>query len=199
MLNLKIQMESINLSRDIVHENDTIRVSITTLPDGQKQAQTFEAKETKTSGPTFKIQMNDQTEKVVIVFRKKNILATDHIIASTTLNSKDIRIFNEMMNNEHHKISIYEPLQNYNNKNNNKSNSKNNNKGNSKNNSKNNNNKIFHNKNRRIVGTMEVEFTLLEEFQRQRMTTSAFSRIDPIMYNQSQGNTDFLFQDPISN
>ena len=187
MLNLKIQMESINLSRDVVNENDTIRVSITTLPDGQKQAQTFEAKEMKTSGPTFKIQMNDQTEKVVIVFRKKNILGTDHIIASTTLNSKDIRIFNEMMNNEHHNISIYEPLQNYNNKNNNKSNSKNN------------NNKIFHNKNRRIVGTMEVEFTLLEEFQRQRMTTSAFSRIDPIMYNQSQGNTDFLFQDPISN
>lgn len=187
MLNLKIQMESINLSRDVVNENDTIRVSITTLPDGQKQAQTFEAKEMKTSGPTFKIQMNDQTEKVVIVFRKKNILGTDHIIASTTLNSKDIRIFNEMMNNEHHNISIYEPLQNYNNKNNNKSNSKNN------------NNKIFHNKNRRIVGTMEVEFTLLEEFQRQRMTTSAFSRIDPIMYNQSQGNPYFLFQDPISN
>lgn len=179
MLNLKIQMESINLSRDVVNEKDTIRVSITTLPDGQKQAQTFEAKEMKTSGPTFKIQMNDQTEKVVIVFRKKNIFGTDHIIASTTLNSKDIRIFKEMMNNEHHKISIYEPLQNYNNKNN--------------------NNKIFHNKNRRIVGTMEVEFTLLEEFQRQRMTTSAFSRIDPIMYNQSLGNTDFLFQDPISN
>ncbi|KAK8892555.1 hypothetical protein M9Y10_029788 [Tritrichomonas musculus] len=179
MLNLNIQLQSIYLSKEIVGEFDTIRVSITTVPDGQKQAQTFEVREMKKAQPTFKIQMNDQTEKVIIVFRKKNIFGTDHIIASTTLKSKDIHIFKELVNNEHMKISIYEPLQN--------------------NNSKNNNSKTIAKKNRRIVGTMEIDFSLHEEFHRQKMNENTFSRIDPIMYNQTRGNTDFLFQDPIAN
>lgn len=179
MLNLNIQLQSIKLSKDIVNENDTVRVSITTLPDGQKQAQTFEVKEMNASQPTFKIQMNDQTEKVIIVFRKKSFFGQAPIIASTTLKSKDIHIFKELINNEHKKISIFEPIQNFNNKNNNM--------------------KTNENKSRRIVGTMEVDFTLIEEFKRQEMKENTFSIIDPIMYNQTKGNTDFLFQDPILN
>lgn len=179
MLNLNMQLQSINLSKDIIGNNDAIRVSITTLPDGQKQAQTFEANEMRTAQPTFKIQMNNQTEKVIIVFRKKNIFGTDHIIASTTLKSQDIHIFKDLINNEHKKISIFEPIQNHNNKNNNA--------------------KKIQKKDRRIVGTMEVEFTLREEFQSQKMKENTFSKIDPIMYNQTRGNTDFLFLDPITN
>ena len=179
MLNLNMQLQSINLSKDIIGNNDAIRVSITTLPDGQKQAQTFEVNEMRTAQPTFKIQMNNQTEKVIIVFRKKSIFGTDHIIASTTLKSQDIHIFKELINNEHMKISIFEPLQNHDNKINNAKN--------------------IQKKNRRIVGTMEVEFTLREEFQRQKMKESTFSKIDPILYNQKRGNADFLFVDSIAN
>ena len=182
MLNLNIQLQSIKLSKDIIGENDTVRVSITTVPDWQKQAQTFDVKEMNTAQPTFKIQMNDQTEKVIIVFRTKSFFGKDSIVASTTLKSKDIHIFKELINKEHKKISIFEPLQNFKN-----------------NNNKNNNTKTNFNKNRRIVGTMEAEFTLLEEFKRQKMNENTFSIIDPIMYNQTKGNTDFLFQDPILN
>ena len=46
---------------------------------------------------------------------------------------------------------------------------------------------------------MEVELTLREEFQRQKMKESTFSKIDPILYNQTRGNADFLFVDSIAN
>ena len=176
MLNLNIQLQSIHLSKDIIGENDTIRVSITTLPDEQKQAQAMEVREMNSKQPTFKIQINDKTERVVIVFRKKNIFGADPIIASTVIKKDDIHIFKELMSNEHKKITIYEPIQN-----------------------KNNNNKSIQNKNRRIVGTMEVEFTLKEDFKNQKCYKCAFSQIDPIMYNQPKGLKDFLFQDPILN
>ena len=175
MLNLNIQMQKINLSKDIIGENDTIRISITTLPDEQKQAQTMNVNEMNSKQPTFKIQMNDKTERIIIVFRKKSLFGTDHIIASTVIKTKNIHIFKELINNEHQKITIYEPIQNKN------------------------NNKINESKDRRIVGTMEVEFTLQEEFKHQRCNVCAYSQIDPIMYKQSKGPKDFLFEDPIVN
>lgn len=175
MLNLSIQLQSINLSKDIISDIDRIRVSITTLPDQQKQAQSMDVYEMNSIQPTFKIQVNDKTEKIVIVFRKKGIFGSDHIIASTVIKTQDIHIFKELISSEHQKITIFEPIQNKN------------------------NNKSIPNKNRRIVGTTEVEFTLTEEFRHQKCNTCAFSQIDPLMYNQSKGLKDFVFQDPILN
>ena len=177
MLSLNIQLQSINLSNDIVGKNDTIRVSITTLPDEQKQALLINVNEMKTKQPTFNIQMNEKTERIIFVFRKQNIFSSDHIIASTVIKTKDIHIFKELINNEHQKLTIYEPIQN-NNKN---------------------NNKQTQNKNRRILGSMEVEFSLHEEFKHQRNNACAFSQIDPIMYNNTKALKDYFFQDPVLN
>lgn len=178
MLSLNIQLQSVNLSKDIIGELDAVRISITTLPDNQKQAQRVEVSELRTKQPTFKILMNDKTERIIVVFRKKSIFGNDPIIASTVIKVSDIHIFNELINSEHQKIMIYEPVQNNNNKN---------------------NNKTINNKNRKILGTMEVEFSLQEEFKHQRCNKCAFSQIDPLMYNQTKGFNDFLFQDPINN
>lgn len=185
MLNLNIQFQSIYLSKEIINENDTIRVSITTYPDGQKQAQTVEVKKMNVIQPTFKIKMNNQTEKIIVVFRKQGFFTDDHIIASTVLHSKNIHIFKELINNEHQKVSIYEPIQG---KNNNKSNNS---------------------KNRRVVGSMEIEFTMHEEFSRQNFPINkenqkefkrkGYSQVDALLLNQSNRNQDFMFQDLIYN
>lgn len=184
MLNLKMQMQSINLSKEIIGENDTIRVSITTVPDGQKQAQTVEVKKLAINQPSFKIKFNDKTEKIIVVFRKIGLFTGDHIIASTVLHSKDIHIFKEMINSEHFKAPIFEPIQNC----------------------KNNN---VNGKNRRIVGCMEIEFTLCEDFSRrnyfinkenkQEFNNKDYSKVDALLMNQSNGNNDFVFQDLIYN
>lgn len=177
MLNLNMQIQSINLSKEIVNDNDSIRVSITTLPDGQKQAHTLEYKKINNIQPSFKIQMNNQTEKIVIVFRKQNIFSSDNIIASTVLHSKDMHIFKEMINNEHKKVPIYEPIQGKN------------------------NNKQMQNKSRRILGNMEIEFSLSEDFSKQYFNKASQNQheVDALLLNQLQGNQDFLFKDPIYN
>ena len=120
---------------------------------------------------TFKFEMNDNTERIIIAFRKKSIFGADRIIASTVIKTKDIQIFKEYLNNEHQKITIYEPIQN-----------------------KNNSNKMFENKNRAIVGKMDFEFTMTEEFI-DTFFGCVFSKIDPKMYHQSNGLKDFFFQD----
>lgn len=183
MLALNIQMQSIHLSNAIISENDKVRISITTLPDGQKQAQTMEVKEMSIKQPSFKIEMNEKTEKVIIVFRKVSFF--EPIIASTVIRSDQIKVFKELCNNEHKKISIFEPIQN-----------------------KNNNNKV-NKENRKIVGSMEVDFTLYEVFSRlnyhvnkekkQEFNVQSFSKVDSLMMNQANGNKDFIFQDLIPN
>ena len=64
-------MQSINLSKDIISENDTIRMSITTLPDEQRQVQTINIRELKHKHPVFKIKMNDKIERFIVVFRRR--------------------------------------------------------------------------------------------------------------------------------
>ena len=59
-----------------------IRVSITTLPGEQKQAFSFEAKNMKTTRPFFSVKINDKTEKILIVMRKKSFSQKDPIIAT---------------------------------------------------------------------------------------------------------------------
>lgn len=166
-------MQSINLSKDIISENDTIRMSITTLPDEQRQVQTINIRELKHKHPVFKIKMNDKIERFIVVFRKKCIFGNDHIIASTIIKTKEISIFNEFINNDHKNIIIYEPVQN---------------KG-----------KSNHSKNRKIIGSMEVDFTLNEEFISQKCNVYALSQIDPIMYNNTKALKDYFFQDPVLN
>ena len=96
-------MQSINLSKVIVSEFDTIRVSINIIPDEQKHAHTIDVCEMNSKQLTFKIQMNDITERVVVVYRKKNIFGSDNIIASTVIKTKDISILKKFINNEHKK------------------------------------------------------------------------------------------------
>lgn len=137
MLKLNIKLNSIRLSNEIVHPNDTIRVSITTIPDKQKDAKLFEVKNIDTATPTFRIKMKDSIQKILIVFRKKSFFFNDPIIASTIIHRNEIGVFDDDVDCDYKKFDIYEPAGNNNN----------------------------HSRNRRVVGSMEASFSLKEELQ----------------------------------
>lgn len=149
MLALNIKLHSIILSKEIVGPNDTIWVSITTYPDMQKQEKSIEVKEMKLEKISFKINFVGITEKITILFQKKSILGKSKTIASAVLEKENIKIYNNMINRENQKIDLLESIKQYDNKKNEKS-----------------------NKNPPIVGKMEIDFSLIEEFSKENYKIS---------------------------
>ena len=116
MLSLNIDVQCIELRSELISVNDKIRVSITTIPDNQKQAQIFEAKKLNFVRPSFKIRFNEATKKILIVIRKKNYFEGDPIIASTTIHTYNIsNIFKERNSNDQKRVNLYESIKNTNN------------------------------------------------------------------------------------
>lgn len=141
MLSLNIKLNCIRFSQSVVNPEDTIRVSITTLPDSQKEAFTFDIKDIQTVQPSFTIKFNKNTKKIIIVFRKKSFFSNGQIFASTCIKTDDIKLYSEISNDCHNIIDLFEPIQHS---------------------SENENLEIK--KLRRIVGNMEIFFSLKEYF-----------------------------------
>ncbi|KAK8899098.1 hypothetical protein M9Y10_001399 [Tritrichomonas musculus] len=183
MFSLNIFMQTLELSPSIIEENDTIRVSVTTLPGEQKQAFTVEAKKMKASHPFFSVKINDQTEKLLVVIRKKSFSQKDPIIASTVIKGDQLpKKFNDNTNTELKTIKLLEPLQQ--------------------------NGKKTKGSSRKQVGQIEIQFSLTQEFTFSKNTMKAqknkkrngqgYSKIDTLLDNENEyGN--FLFNDPITN
>ena len=95
IFSLTINVQSIELLSAFVSSNDKIRVSITTLPDEQKQAQVYEYKKLKTVQPTFKVEFKETTKKILIVLRKKSYLESDPIIHQQQFTQMILQIFSK--------------------------------------------------------------------------------------------------------
>ena len=115
---LSIQMSSIQLSRNIVDKHDTVRVSITTIPEQQKQAIHVKGKEMNNFNHTFKVNITNETQRILVIFRKKDFLGYEQIIASTVIPSSQFQpIFNGNEKqrmpivSEVSNVNVYEPLQ----------------------------------------------------------------------------------------
>lgn len=177
MLGLNIKLHSFEFYNNLVATNENIRVSITTLPDGQKQAFTFNTKKINSSTASFVIKFSESTEKIVIVFRKQSIFTNDSIFASTVILSNEIMKFNRYDDISVQKVNIYEPKQKMQNKD---------------------------DENRKILGRMIAQFSLLEKFSRQDYNNCVSqsknnnkndsSRIDSILKKENM-----LFQDLLMN
>ena len=94
---LNIHLIAFFLPKDIIKEKEQIRVSITTMPDETKQHFSIKGKLMDYTNHLFSLNITNQTEKIIIVFRKKTLLKENPIIASTTINLKD---FKEMPNEQ---------------------------------------------------------------------------------------------------
>ena len=184
MLSLNIFMQTLELSPSIVQENDTIRVSVTTLPGEQKQAFTFEAKKIESTRPFFSVKIDKKTDKLIIVLRKKSFSEKDPIIASTVIKRDQLPTkFNDNTNTEMKTIKLLEPVQQNCKKN------------------------VHKGSTRKSVGQIELQFSLTQEFscskntmkiQKNKKNCQGYSKIDTLLENENEYD-NFLFNGPITN
>ncbi|KAK8845721.1 hypothetical protein M9Y10_020639 [Tritrichomonas musculus] len=181
MLCLNIQMQSFELKKGIVQDNDTLRVSVTTLPGEQKQAFSFEAKKMQTTCPFFSVKIDEKTEKILIVMRKKSFSQKDPIIASTVIQSNQIPMnFNDMANTEMKTINLLEPVQHSGKK----------------------------NTNRKVIGKFNIQFSLTQELPfnsnntikttNKKRNGKGYAKMDSFLDNENDTN-NYLFTDLITN
>lgn len=180
MLSLNIHMQSFELAKNIVQNEDTIRVSVTTLPGEQKQAFSFDAKKMQTVHPFFSVKVNEKTEKILIVLRKKSFSEKDPIVASTVIQKGSFPTeFNNIANTELKTINLLEPLQH--------------------------SGKKGSKSDRKVVGKFEVQFSLQQELPCQSKTFKlqlgkkkngqGYSKMDSIFNDENS----LLYNDLITN
>ena len=110
MIGLNIHLKSFKLNPSIFNANDKIRVSITTFPDGNKEAFVTEAKQMKCVHHFFTVNITEKTERIIFVFRKVGFFENP-IIASTIVSSYDFpKSKSSYIDTK--SINIYEPIQN---------------------------------------------------------------------------------------
>lgn len=111
MYGLNIHLHSIYLNNDIINQNDKVRVSITTIPEENKDAFVIDAKNMNSVHHFFTININSYTEKIIFVFRKKSFIQNDPIIASTIIHANEFpKSKDDPSNSQIRQIYIYEPL-----------------------------------------------------------------------------------------
>lgn len=86
---LNIHVVDFTLNNSLCKENDSIRVSITTIPEHYKQSYKIHKADCKKFNHVFSVNITDETKRIIVVFRKKKMLSTNPIIASTIIHSKD--------------------------------------------------------------------------------------------------------------
>lgn len=160
---LSLSILSFDLPPNLVKNSDDIRVSITTIPEQNKQAFIIPAKKMKNPYLNFKFNVKIPseyipkdfvsigTEKILIIFRKKSFFYADPIIAFTVISVNEFpKNLAEPIKTQ--TIDIFKHVQK-------ESNSKNNNISSDFGLSENTKN------NKKIVGNMKIKMTLTDPIQ----------------------------------
>lgn len=112
---LNIHLISFYLNRNIVLPNDTIRVSITTIPEENKEAFVVTVDKSNDIHHFFTVNVTGETKKIIFVLRRKNLFS-NHIIASTIVPYDELpKSESDTNNTEVKTIKLYEPFQHLNN------------------------------------------------------------------------------------
>lgn len=175
MYGLKIHLLSFLIDPKIAQGSDQIRVSITTVPEESKEVFMMEAQKLSGSHHFFSINISNQTKKILFVFRKKNFIKNDPIIASTIVHADELPSPDNKRNSDVKTIKIYEPIG-----------------GQHKN--------FVDVHNRRVFGQMEIKFTITDpEFSFRNMESIerihkgyGYSKVKvgSNNYNENQNNTN---------
>ncbi|KAK8841917.1 hypothetical protein M9Y10_026869 [Tritrichomonas musculus] len=111
MMNLQIDMESLEFIDDLILPNDKVRVIITSLPDEKSSTFNINAKKIEEFHQSFTFEVSKLTKKLIIIFRRKSHLKKDNIIASTIIRSDQFpKDLNDKTNSKAKNIQIYEPF-----------------------------------------------------------------------------------------
>lgn len=168
MLGLNIHILSFRLNKNLVQSNDKVRVSITTFPENLKEAIIIDANKLTGSHHFLAINITEKTEKLLFVFRKKSLLHSDPIIASTVIYANQLpTISSSSINTEVQDFQIYEPIKNHQNDLN-----------------------FLHN--RKVYGQMSVQFSISHPlFSCKNGEISSKVRI----FNENDNQNNFIFFD----
>lgn len=158
MKGLSIHLLSFRLNSQIISQNDKVRVSITTIPEHNKQSFVINAKDIHQCHHFFNINITDQTKKIIFVFRRKNFIQGDPIIASAIVHSDQFpKLRGDATNTEVKRVEIFEPLSNI--------------PGN-----------FNPNEKRKLFGQMQIQFSLENPFE----NTNIFTKT--IIYNAGKNH-----------
>lgn len=150
---LNIHLLAFQLIPELMNGNDKIRVSITTLPDEKKQHFSITPKNIGNVHHFFTVNISSETIKILFVFRRKNFIQADPIIASTVIKEDQLpKSLNDTNNTEVKSISLLEPIQKIRKENKGKEEVEKN-----------------INMQRKIVGTMDVQFELTDPFPEEKI------------------------------
>ena len=97
-IGLKIHLFSFSLPKNLIKDTDNIRVSITSIPEKAKQYFYFQGKEMNSIDHIFDLNITNKTEEVIIVFRRKDFLENDPILASTIIHRSDFPLIPQNIN-----------------------------------------------------------------------------------------------------
>ncbi|KAK8840396.1 hypothetical protein M9Y10_030957 [Tritrichomonas musculus] len=153
---LTIHLLSFQLNDNLIHNNDKIRVSITTIPEEKKQNFIIDPKDIGDAHKYFTVNISDQTKKILFIFRRKSILQADPIIASTIIRREQ---FPSMKSSKESKtITLFEKI--------------------SKKKKENVEDEIDSNlnKSKKSVGQMNVQLELADPFPEQELNTRSAKR-----------------------
>lgn len=87
---LDIHLCSYELNKKI-HNHDDINVSVSIIPDGKIQYFYIDGNNFRHNQHSFTVNITDKTEKIVMLFKKRNILIEDSYIGYAYIDKKDFQ------------------------------------------------------------------------------------------------------------
>ena len=117
-IGLNLSLLQIVVPYKVVRDADDIRISITALPEDIKEHFCIKGKKVHQCSHIFSLNITNQTDKIIIVFRKKTFLKDNPIIASTVIQMNEFPEFPKEAIKDSSKIqsniktiNVYYPLQ----------------------------------------------------------------------------------------
>lgn len=114
LIGFNIHLLAFYLPKNVIKSKDKIRISITTKPENIKQHFKIKGKKMCKSNYVFSLNITNQTKRIVMVFRKKNFLNEDPIIASTIIYTSSLpkikRELSHPINTQVKNYNIYYPI-----------------------------------------------------------------------------------------
>lgn len=110
MYSLNINLQSFSIQPDLLGPSDDIRVSITVVPDDNKQAFVINVKKISNANHVFTVNITEATKKIIFVFRRKWFSHDDPIIASAIIHSDEFPKQGDAKNTEIKRFKLLEPL-----------------------------------------------------------------------------------------
>lgn len=108
---LTIRFQSIQFNKDIIREDDKIRVSIISFPCNNKQTFIIDPKKMNDINNFLDFDIDDQFKKIVFIFEKKSFFKMNPLIATKSINLKNIPDSPlDLKNTEIKTFDIYKPI-----------------------------------------------------------------------------------------